>query len=1139
MPLQFIFGNSGAGKSWYLYHKIVEESIAHPDRQYLVIVPEQFTLQTQKDIVTMHPRGGIMNIDIVSFERLAYRVMEEVGEDMGQVLEETGKSLVLRKVAQKKKKELKVLKEQMKKPGYIAQLKSTVSEFTQYHVGPEDMERMLAAVEDKPQLYYKLRDIQILYQGFTEYLQGTYITAEQVLEMLCRVIGRWEKLEDCVIALDGFTGFTPIQYQLLEEILPRARNVYAVITLDEKEDPYKPGSPHRLFFMSKQTVRRLLEIAGRTRTEVKEAVRIPRGEKGRFAHSPALAHLEKYIFRYGGMEYEGPQEEIQIRVCRNPQEEMEMAADEIRRMVRVQGYRYRDFAVVTGDMEGYASYAAWAFEDAGIPYFLDQKHTVLMNPFIEFIRAAVDIAVDNYSYDSVFRFLRCGLTDLLPEEIDLMENYVIALGIRGTKRWEEEWIRNYRGQEEGETAEAEALRRYLMESLLPFTSAWKKKGLTVREGVTALYQFILSCRLQEKLKYQEEFFRQQKEHALVKEYSQIYGIIMDLLDKMVDVLGEEKVTVRELQELLEAGLQEAKVGIIPPSTDQVMVGDIERTRLKDIRVLFFAGVNEGTIPKKEGGQGLLSDIDREYLRGSRVELAPTQKENNDNQRFYLYLNMTKPRNRLILSYSRTNGKGEAANPAYLIRNMQKIFPGMTPREMEEERMQLERLENPVRGLEYLTHGLRESFDREPGEDWKELWRWYLSSPAYRETARKLADAAFYANPHDHISRSAARALYGTVLENSPTRLERFAACAFAHFLEHGLGLRERTEYQFNAMDMGNVLHTALELFARKLGLLGISWKDLGEENRQALVEESVEEIINDYGNTILHSSARNEYMIARVKRMMNRTVWALQKQVERGEFLPRRFEVSFSMADSLKSVNIALSEEEKLKLKGRIDRMDTFEDGNNIYVKVIDYKSGNTSFDLVALYHGLQLQLVLYLSAGMEIEQQEHPDKEIKPAGIFYYNIKDPVVDKVTGESPEALNERILKHLRVNGLVTEEKEILEKLDYGFARELPYASSVVPAAFNKDGSLSRTSAAVNEYQFGILRDYVEKKIRDIGVDILKGDVKAAPYQLGQKNPCTFCPYQGVCGFDEKIPGYSFRRLGALSPEEIWKKMKEEV
>ncbi|BFL45778.1 helicase-exonuclease AddAB subunit AddB [Lactonifactor longoviformis] len=1136
MPLQFVFGNSGSGKSWTLYHKIIEESMEYPKRQYLILVPEQFTMQTQKDLVAMHPRGGIMNIDVVSFERLAFRVMEEIGEDMGQVLEETGKSLVLRKVAQKKKKELKVLKEQIKKPGYIAQLKSTVSEFTQYHVGPEDMERMLRSVEDKPQLYYKLRDIQILYQGFMDYLRGTYITAEQVLEMLCRVIWKWQRLEECVVVLDGFTGFTPVQYRLLEEIFPRAGKIYAVITLDEKEDPYSPGSPHKLFFMSKQTVHRLLQIARRTRTEVGKEICIHRDEQGRFAHSPALAYLEQNIFRYGSRPYPGKQEEIEIRICRTPQSEMEMAADEIRRLVREQGYRYRDFAVVTGDMEGYASYAAWAFEDAGIPCFLDQKHSVLMNPFIEFIRAAVEIAADNYSYDSVFRFLRCGLTELIPEEVDLLENYVIALGIRGTKRWEEEWIRRYRGQEEGETVRMEAIRSLLMSSLHPFTSTLKKKGLTVREGVTALYQFIVGFRLQEKLKHQEKLFRSAGEYAMVKEYSQIYEIIMELLDKMADVLGEERVTVKEFQELLEAGLQEAKVGVIPPSADQVLVGDIERTRLKDVRVLFFAGVNEGVIPRKESGGGLLSDIDREYLRGSRVELAPTQKENHDNQRFYLYLNMTKPRDRLILSYSRTNGKGESSNPAYLIRSIQHIFPEISPRDMEEE---TPCLENPVRGLEYLSKGFREAFDREPRDAWKELWSWYLRSPNYRDTAKKLAEAAFYTNPHDHISLSAARALYGTTLENSPTRLERFAACAFAHFLEHGLGLRERIQYQFNAMDMGNVLHTALELFARKLGLLGIGWRDLGEEKRLTLVEESVEEIINDYGNTVLHSSARNEYMIARVKRMMNRTVWALQKQVERGDFVPRRFEVSFSMTDSLKSVNIALSEEEEMKLKGRIDRLDTYEDGNHVYVKVIDYKSGNTSFDLVALYHGLQLQLVLYLNAAVEIEQQEHPGKEVKPAGIFYYNIKDPVVDKVPGESLEDLNERILKNLRVNGLVTGEKEILEKMDQGFAGEPPYISSVVPAAFNKDGSLSRTSAAVNDYQFNILREYVDKKIRDIGTDILKGNVKVSPYQLGQKNPCTYCPYHGVCGFDEKIPGYSFRRLGALPPEELWEKMKEEM
>lgn len=1138
MSLQLILGNSGSGKSHYIYHKMIQESIKHPNYNYYIIVPEQFTMQTQKELVFSHPNKGIMNIDILSFERLAYRVMEEVGSHMGQVLEETGKSLVLRKVAQEKKDQLKLLGGKLKKPGYITQMKSTVSELMQYDIASDGLDDMLEWAKDKPQLYYKLQDIRVIYQGFCEYLQGKYVTAEGVLDVLCDIIPQSEKLAHSILVLDGFTGFTPIQYKLIRELFQLCGQISITVTLDEREDPFSLGSPHQLFYMSRQMINKLCKLAAETGTEIEEEKWVRDEGKGRFSQSSSLQFLEKHLFRYDLAVDRSKQDQIRIVLCKNPQSEMEQAASVIGRMVREEGCRYKDFAVITGDMEIYSNYAAWAFEEAGIPYFLDEKHTVLMNPFVEYIRALIDMIVQNYSYESVFRFLRCGLSDLQEEEIDEMENYVIALGIRGLKKWKEQWVRHYRGQAPKAVTAIDGIRNKLMTPLITLTGALKQKNLKVKDAVVSLYLYIAESGIQLKLKKQELFFNEINERSLVKEYSQIYGIVMDLFDKMADVLGEETVTIREFQELLEAGLEEAKVGIIPPSTDQVLIGDMQRTRLKDIQTLFFVGVNEGMIPKNAVSKGLLSDLDREYLKGSNVEMAPTSKENIYVERFYLYLNMTKPSRNLYLSYCKCNAKGESVGAAYLIRNLQKMYSSLVIWDGEEKETLLEQLENPESGLKYLVDGLRGSQTLEPDEEWKELFSWYFRNNQYFDRLQKLVTAAFYTNPVDRISKSVAHALYGKVLENSATRLEKFAACAFAHFLEHGLGIRERAQYEFTPVDLGNVVHHALEKFSEKLRNRGIEWKNLREEQRLELVDESVEDIIHDYGNTILHSSARNKYMIDRVKRMMNRTVWALQEQIVRGEFIPSRFEVSFAMADSLKSVNIALSKDEKMKLKGRIDRMDICEDEEHVYVKVIDYKSGNTSFDLVALYHGLQLQLVVYLNAALEIEQHSHPNKTVQPAGIFYYNVKDPVVDKIEGEAAEDLNSRILKELRMNGLVLDEAEVLEKLDGHFSPQGQKTSLVIPAAYNKDGSLTKASSAVNSSQFEVISHYVNHKIKHIGKEILDGDAKAAPYELGKQKACTYCPYRPVCGFDDRIPGYEFRRLQTWKPEDIWKKMKEE-
>lgn len=1131
MPLHFIFGASGAGKSYYIYQKIIQASMKHPEKQYLVLVPEQFTMQTQKELVMMHPQKGILNIDVLSFERLAYRVLEETGESCAQVLEETGKSLVLRKVSQEKKKELKILGEKMKKQGYISQMKSMVSELKQYEITKDDMDTMLDYAKDKPELYYKLKDISVLYRGFFDYLEGNFITQEEVLEVLGRVAGQSKKLAGSVMVLDGYTGFTPIQLQLLEKVLPLCETMYVTVTMDERLNAYSLGSPHHLFHLSRETVSKLCKLAKTTKSLVKETW--IKGS-GRFSDNKPMEFLEQNLFRFKKEIYTEKQQAVHIRESRNPAQEMEETALFIRRLMRKEGYRCRDFAVITGDMETYADHAARAFEKFAIPCFIDQKKSVFMNPFVEFVRSAVDMLLDNYSYESVFRLLRCGLLDLPGQDMDRLENYVLGMGIRGFRKWQEEWVHHYRGEKPEEVVQIDKIREQLMEILTPFTEQMKTRKGTVGERVLAFYEFITACGIQEKLDRDGKQFAMENAMDRAKEYAQIYPMVMDLFDKMTEILGEEAVSLREFKELLEAGLSEVKIGIIPPSSDQVLVGDMERTRLKDIKVLFFVGVNDGKIPREDAAGKILSDLNREDLKDSSVTLAPTYRENLYTQRFYLYLNMTKPSDKLYLSYSRADDGGEPMTQSFLIGAVQKLFPALILERPSEDSAW--KVENPQSALEYLAQGFKEILDKEPSPLWKELFSWYQQQEVWQQTMQNMIEGAFKVSPEDAIGRSVAKALYGTTLENSATRLELFAQCACAHFLAYGLELRERARYEFSPMDMGNVLHSGLERFAKKMHESGIPWTALDEEQMDEMANACVEEVVSYYGNTVLKSSARNEYMVSRVKRMMKRTIWALTSQMEQGAFTPSRFEVSFAMADSLESINITLSEEEKMKLLGRIDRVDTCVEEDKILVKVIDYKSGNTSFDLLALYHGLQLQLVLYMNAALELEQRNNPDKRVEPAGIFYYNIKDPVVEKVEEEDPEALNRRILKELRMNGLASSDRDVLEKLDENL-RENGTVSLSVPVTINKDGSLSRSSSAVSPEQFHLISNYVNQKMREIGRRILAGEAGTLPYEMGRRNACQYCPYKGACGFDEKVPGYHYRRLNPLKPEEIWNKMKD--
>ena len=488
------------------------------------------------------------------------------------------------------------------------------------------------------------------------------------------------------------------------------------------------------------------------------------------------------------------------------------------------------------------------------------------------------------------------------------------------------------------------------------------------------------------------------------------------------------------------------------------------------------------------------------------------------QRFYLYLNLTKPREKLVLSFSDTNAKGEGISPAYLIGSIRALYPKLEIVRVQEGEDGVYP-ENPEAGLELFLEKLARETSREyetleqVDEVFGELYSWYLKNADYKDTVQKLVQSAFLRKPQDVISQSVAGALYGEVSPYSATRLERFAACAFAHFLQYGMKLTERVEYEFKAMDMGNVMHRALENFAEEVRKKGLNWKELTREQREAIADECLDEIVADYGNTVLKSSARNEYMIERTRRILRRTVWALQKQLEQGEFQPEGFEVTFG--------------------GGRIDRVDAMEDPdqNKVYVKVIDYKTGNTSFDLVYLYHGLQLQLMIYLDGALQVEQKKYAGREVVPAGVFYYNIKDPMIQEKIDADLETVSSGIMKELKMNGLVQSDPDIVQKMDSSL--------SSIPVTFNKDGSFRKNSSVASSEQFAVLGRYVRTKIEKLRSSILAGDAEVSPYELGKKNACTYCPYVSVCGFDRKLPGYEFRRLKNFSDEELWKAFDREV
>ncbi len=1140
MSLRFYFGPSGSGKSHRIYEEIMQRAAQEPGRNFLIIVPDQFTMQTQKDLVMRSDRGGILNIDVLSFGRLSHRILEEVGTKEMPVLDDTGKSLVLQKIAADLKEQLPAMGSLLHKQGYIHEVKSAISEFMQYGISTQDMDKLIASAEKRGALAMKLRDLKTLYRGFQDYIRDHFITTEETLDVLRRSLVKSKILPDSVVVFDGFTGFTPIQNRLIQELMRVCEETIVTVTIGEEEDPYQMDGEQKLFHLSKKTVADLVKLAAEAEVTRGEDVFV-KGGPNRFTEAPALCYLEQNLFRYQYEPYTEKQCEIRMFEALSPREEVHQTALYIRKLIREEGLTYRDIAVVIGDLEGYASYVETEFGQLEIPCFLDRTRGIVLNPMIEYIKSALQLYIRDFSYDTVFHFLRSGMADISREEIDELENYVIRTGARGyrtysrlfTRRTEE--MQQGSGQEDTERAEEtmERLNRIRQQFADTVEILHMAPRAKAGEYVDHLYDFLEQNQVQQKLLNYQQQFEQEGDLAKAREYAQIYRLVMDLLDQIYELLGEEEISLQEFADILEAGFGEITVGTIPQNVDRIVVGDMERTRLKQVKVLFFLGVNDGNIPKNASKGGIISDMDREFLIESGTEMAPSPRQQMYIQRLYLYLNMTKPSERLYLSYAKVNSDGKGIRPSYLIDTVRKLFPQLAV-EYPQNRSRLEQIEGRQEGARYLAEELREYADgtlrEEERQDFYLMYRAYETDPEGRD---RLTAAAFRRYKESGLSRIVARALYGRQLENSVSRLETYAACACRHFLQYGLSLQEREEFGFEVSDMGNVYHAVLENFAGKLAESGRTWWDFEENFATQAIKEAVEGYAATYGETVLYSSARNEYAITRMSRILTRTVLTLQQHLKQGSFQPDDYELSFRFAEDLDSIHVDLSEEEKMHLQGRIDRIDVSEDAEHVYVKVIDYKSGNKKFDLAALYYGLQLQLVVYMNAAMELESRKHPDKEIVPAALLYYHIDDPTIETPVELTQEQINEEILTKLRMNGVVNSDPAVVERLD----RFLQDKSKVIPVEKKKDGSFSARSGILSREELQVVSAYVDTKIRQIGREILDGKIAANPYEKGNEEACTYCAYKKVCGFDGSIPGYEKRQLEDLDKQTLMQRMQE--
>ena len=1137
MSVKIIAGRTGSGKSTYIFDKVSKAATENPEQSYFVIVPDQFTMQTQADLVRRSERGGIMNIEVLSFSRLAHRVFEETGGSGKPVLDDTGKNLILRRCAVEVSDDIPYLAGKINMPGYIHEIKSAISEFMQYGVGDRELSLLIdyASTGNKQTLVRKLSDLSVIYGRFRDYIKDRYITTEESMDILARDVYRCHLLKDSVVIFDGFTGFTPVQNKVLGAIMDVAKDVIFTLIADPNILATDSVNESDLFAFTNKAYRSVVKIASNHGLEAKI---IPLFNTHRYSNNPELSFLEEHFYRYDGAKYSNACNNITLHRMPDIRTDVRCLASAIKELTSKKDMYYRDIAVITGNLDAYASQIEEIFAEYDIPFYLDRNRGIEQNPFIEYIRAALGIIVWNYDYESVFRLLKTGFTDIEAELIDRLDDYITETGLKGRRAYSVPFTKKTRVMRRtGDLSELDELnqtRQELNDLMSPFAEAGieRDSARTASEYVRALYGFIVKSECCDRLRRYEEMFTNNSEYASAREYAQVYRYVCELLEQIDALTGPETMDPAEFTLLLEAGLSEIKVGTIPQSVDRVIIGDMERTRLKSIGFLFFLGLNDGWVPKNTGKGGIISDGDREFLSGQDIELSPCPRTQAYIDRFYLYTVLCKPSEMLYLSYVSVDSALNAVKPSNMVMHLKSLFPKLIEQTAPDiETGHLGTLKE-VRSL-YAGYA-REYAAGNLDTDGKTMLRRLHIALSEEDVAfadRMLANA-FSRYEHKRLDERISALLFGTQIIASVSRIETYAACAYSYFLRYGLELKDRERYGIEATDMGTIYHGVLEIFSELLKERGLNWFTFDDAAAEELVNEAVERESVKYTDAVLFESEQGKYTIARMKAVMLRTVSTIAYQLKAGSFAPYKYEYSIKKDMKGKDADI--------RLTGKIDRLDVAETDDAMYIKIVDYKSGNKDFSLLNLYNGVQLQMVIYMNRAVEEIKAANPGKEVIPAALLYYHIDDPIIEAGGTVSDEEINRKILNNLRGKGIIDDDAGIVHLLDNSDAKD----SEVIRVSRKSNGDYKSSSQVMNRQDMTIISEYADHKLLDLAGRIKTGVIDTDPKVIGTSgstgsDSCRYCDFCGVCGFDEHMPGYDKIRAPKEDDEALIAAMREEL
>lgn len=1150
MTLQIIAGKSGTGKTTHLMDE-VGKKIKKTSKTYIFIVPDQMTFQMETSFLNKESLSGMLGTQIFSFSRLAWKILQETGGLSKTFLSQTGIEMVIRKAALDQKDRLKIFSKATSRKGFYSELAKLFKEMKQEEVSVADLEN--SAINMSKSVTNKIHDISLIYQKYEELLAGKFLENEDYLRLLADKIIESDYLNQTEIIIDGFTSFSKQELTVIEKLMHKCDKVTVSLTLNVPEIQ-KGLEEYSMFKQSTEAYFALLEMAKLNKISVESDKLFLENKR---AKSDSLAFLADVWGNNKFVTFEEKPQDLAIHQANNRRAEIEGIAREIRQLT-LNGYRYRDMAILTRNISDYDVLCETVMESFDIPIFIDKKRAMAKHPFIEFIRSSIDAILFNWKYEPIFQAVKTEFffnvsenTSIMRRKADILENYVLENGIQNKWKWEKEgdWIyRKIRGlstnllpqtDEELETQAIINEMRNLIVEPLSILENNLAKARTGTEFAMALYHFLEQVKAVEHLESWRQTAEENGYLELAREHEQAWSSVSELLDEFVEVLGEESLDINSFAEIVATGLDALEFSLLPPSLDQIVLSDMENAKLLDMKVIFAIGMNDGIMPLRQKDKGILSDQDRDSLRAENSNLKPSAKNNIGEEDLLAYKIISLPSDKLFLSYPAADEEGKVLSESNYLRKIKGQFKKLNEEVYltdpsllsDEEQSSYIRSKQATLGL--LTSQLQMYKRGYPLSNvWWDAYNGYFEDTKESKVAKQVLSSLYYENKTKALHETTAKNLFGENIHASVSRMEKFFSCEFQHFAQYGLKLEERAHFKLQAVDMGEIFHGAMEWISAELKRNNQDWGNLTEEECRQMAKLAMTFLAPKIQHEILLSSKRMEYIQYKLLQIITRATTVLNEQAKSSAFRPIGLEVVFGLKGDIPPLKIPLKSESELLLQGRIDRIDVAEQDDRTFLRIIDYKSSSHDLALTEVYYGLALQMLTYLDIVVT-NAQKMIGKTAEPAGVLYFHMHNQFVQADKELSDEAIAKELQKSSKMKGLILSDPVAVSLMDTSL--EKGKSSNIIPAEIKQNGDLSARSRTATKEEFDKMRHFVRHKYQEAGNKILDGAVSINPYKLKERTPCQFCGFRSFCGFDPSLSSNQYRHLTNEKAENILTKM----